>query len=190
MTEGLIAVKYYHFVGLPHEKEGEIVQGFRRLHGSGEYRPAPFWEPEIGAITIDQSIPEYTTLHEMGHARQPWRLIYGVVLGIAIAPVWSGIVHAALSWTAMWVCSAAAERHADYVALKHCSLKGLEVAEVHFVQQGLAENYLYFLWPDAHLPTSTRAFMIHERRQQLTVRPAAHPSEVPMTPFRWGVGLF
>jgi hypothetical protein len=185
MTEAVIAIKYYWFVGLP--KQGQIDGKVRLIRGDGAYAPAPLWEPEVGVICYNQTIPEWTLLHEAGHARQPWRLAYGIIFGIALAPVEAVAAPVALAWLAMWLCLAAAERHADYHALQRCGVQGLEQARTYFEQQALDQNYLYLLPPDPHLAASTRAFMLHERILQLKAQPAMQPKDVALRPFVWAL---
>jgi len=183
-TEGIIAVKYYLFVGLP--KKGEVTNRFRMLEGHGEYVEAPFWEPEVGAIRMNTNMPEFTLCHEVGHSRQPWRLAYMLCFGIVNLPVESFAIPVAISWLTLWFCLAAAERHADYWALQRCSLAGLQEAGVYFQKEALKTNWTYFFpVPDTHFASSTRAFMVHERILQLQANPTALPNDVPMPKFKW-----
>ena len=185
LAEAAIAVKYYWLVGLP--KRGRMEGAFRLIDGDGAYAPAPLWEQEVGVIRCDQKMFEFTLLHEAGHARQPWRLVYGLVFGIVLAPVEAVAAPLALTWLALWPCHAAAERHADYHALQHCSVQGLEAARTHFERQALDQNYLYLLPPDTHLAASTRAFMLHERMLQLRAQPASQPKDLALRPFTWSL---
>lgn len=189
LSESFRAVRYYQFVGWPPSGELYSSKRLRLIEGPGEYRPAPFWQPEIGAIALpkDGSMTEFTLLHEIGHSHHPWRLVDTVACAAIMGStrLWQGV---AAGWTLLWSAHALSERLADFHALQHCSVDGLQKAHSRFGNKPLADFWELLL--DTHFSDSRRVELIQKRIDQLETCPDTDPASLPLDVETFPFNLF
>lgn len=181
--EGLNAAKYYRFL-YGQENKGSLVQ-IKHLtvrvvdSPDGEYIQAPLWVEERGIISSSAD-KEFSTLHELGHALQPTRLIDTIAV-MPLVTQMRTIPALGLSMAILFTLRSFQERHADIVALRCCSKEGLTKAWTEFYMSALTRQI--HIPPDTHSSDSQRAFALQSRILQLDRNPdIACPRDLPLNP--------